>query len=191
MGGLAADSYDPGELDVIEKQGLQIIDTETMGLKPRRDEVLSLTILDGCGTVLLDERFGTARHRRWDEAQSVQGISPADVKGLPTLGECAGRVTQTLKGATRLIGYNLGFDLAFLTAAGVRWPDELPLYDVMREFARLHGLRNGQHPNGRWVSLTDCVRHYGYGFEAHSSLEDARATLFCFECVRREGGWRS
>lgn len=147
MEGLPVNSYGPGELDVIEKQELRVIDTETTGLKPRRDEVLSLTILDGYGAVLLDERFGTACHRRWDEAQSVHGISPTDVKGLLTLRERADRVMQTLEGATGLIGYNLGFDLAFLTAAEVRWPEELPLYDVMREFARLHGLRNSRHPN--------------------------------------------
>ena len=188
MKGLAVNSHGPNELDVIKKQKLRVIDTETTGLKPRCDEVLSLTILDGRGAVLLNERFGTARHRRWDEAQSVHGISPADVKGLATLGGCGDRVMRTLERAVRFIACNLGFDLAFLTASGVRWPKGLPLYDVMSEFARLHGLRNSRHPNGRWASLTDCAQHYGYKFEAHSSLEDARATLFCYKCVRQEGG---
>ena len=81
MKGLAVSSHGPNELDAIEKQKLLVLDAETTGLKPRRDEVLSLTILDGHGAVLLDERFGTTRHRRWDEAQTVHGISCAGPTG--------------------------------------------------------------------------------------------------------------
>ncbi len=166
---------------------LLVIDVETTGLKPHRDEVIALTILDDQGSVILDERFGTRQHQRWDRAENVHGISPDDVKGLPALTDRTDHVTEILKEASGLIGYNLAFDLAFMKSAGVQWALDLPLYDVMKDFARAHGLHSGQHPQGRWVPLVDCARYYGYEFKPHSSFEDARATLFCFECLRLEG----
>ncbi len=166
---------------------LLILDVETTGLKPHRDEVIALTILDDHGSVLLDERFGARHHQQWSRAEAVHGISPNDVKGLPTIAARAGHVTEILHDAAGIIGYNLDFDLAFLRSAGVRWRNDLPLYDVMKSFARAHGLRSGRHPQGRWVPLVECARYYGYEFTPHSSLEDARATLFCFERLRREG----
>lgn len=170
-------------------QRLIVLDTETTGLDPRRDEVLSLSVIDGKGRVILDERFGTARHRRWDAAQAVHGISPSDVAGLAPLGAHCTRISRILAASELLVGYNLAFDLAFLASAGVTIPADVPQFDVMREFARIHGLRSQRHPHGRWVSLGDCARHYGLAFAAHSSLADAQAALFCFEHLCKELGF--
>lgn len=172
----------------IEPEHLLVLDTETTGLDPRRDEVLSLSIVDGEGRVLLDERFGATRHRRWDAAQAVHGIAPTDVKGLEPLRARRLDISQTLSAAQFLVGYNLTFDLAFLSSAGVDVPRGVPHLDVMREFARVHGLRSRAHPHGRWVSLADCARHYGLTFEPHSSLADAQATLLCFKQLCEETG---
>lgn len=75
----------PSQLDpkpAARPRQLLVLDTETTGLNPRRDEVLSLSIIDGEGQAILDERFAATRHRRWDAAQAVHGISPSDVAGL-------------------------------------------------------------------------------------------------------------
>ena len=175
-------------MDSSRSKKMLVLDTETTGLNPRRDEVLSLSIVNREGQALLDERFGTVRNRRWDTAQAVHGIAPSDVAGLRPLGAHSAHITQILETAELLVGYNLDFDLAFLTSAGIKIPLSVPRFDVMREFARIHGLRNQRHPHGQWVSLAACARHYGLAFEAHSSLADARATLFCFERICEETG---
>ena len=161
---------------------LLVLDTETTGLNPRRDEVLSLSIVNREGQVLLDERFGTLRSHRWDTAQAVHGIAPSDVAGLKPLGAHSSHITQILETAELLVGYNLDFDLAFLTSAGIKIPLSVPKFDV------IHGLHSQRHPHGQWTSLANCARHYGLAFEAHSSLADARATLFCFERICEETG---
>ena len=171
-----------------DRRSLRILDTETTGLLPRRDEVLALSVLDGDGRVLFDQRFGTVRCTRWNTAQAVHGIAPDDVRGLEPLCFYATRVSELLAPATVLVGYNLAFDLAFLAAAGVVVPEEARHFDVMQEFARRHGLRTSRHPHGRWVSLETCAAHYGHEFTAHSSLEDARATLVCYKRLREEAG---
>ena len=165
---------------------LLVLDTEATGLNPRRDEVLSLSIIDREGRTVLDERFGAVRHDRWDAAQTVHGIAPEDLKGLKPLGEHRSRVARILGGTELLVGYNLAFDLAFLASAGIEVPAGTLTFDVMREFARIHGLRSQRHPNGRWVSLAECARHHGFAFAAHSSLADAQATLLSFKRIREE-----
>lgn len=175
-------------MDSSRSKKLLVLDTETTGLNPCRDEVLSLSIVNREGQALLDERFGTVRSHRWDTAQAVHGIAPSDVAGLRPLGAHSAHITQILETAELLIGYNLDFDLAFLTSAGIKIPLSVPKFDVMREFARIHGLCSQRHPHGQWVSLAVCARHYGLAFEAHSSLADARATLFCFERICEETG---
>lgn len=169
---------------------LLVLDVETTGLKPRRDEVLSLSIVDGEGRTVLDERFGAARHDCWNAAQTVHGIAPENLRELKPLGEHRDRIARILEEAELLVGYNLAFDLAFLASSGIKIPPGTPTFDVMREFARLHGLRSQRHPHGRWVSLADCARHYGLAFAAHSSLADAQATLFCFKRILEETGER-
>lgn len=166
-------------MDGFEPKRLLVLDVETTGLRPRHDEVLSLSIIDWEGQTVLDERFDPAQHRRWDSAQAVHGIAPKDVEGLGPLGAHRLRISAILGTASVLVGYNLAFDLAFIAAAGITVPAGISRFDVMREFARVHGLHSHHHPHGRWVSLEDCARHYGLAFTAHSSLEDARATLFC------------
>lgn len=178
----------PGQEPVSQPRRLVVLDTETTGLNPRHDEVLSLSIIDRAGQVLLDERFGAARHRRWDAAQAVHGISPTDVAGLEALDAHRAHVSRILASAELLVGYNLAFDLAFLKAAGIELPPGALRFDVMREFARIHGLRSQRCPEGKWVPLDACARHYGLTFPAHSSLADARATLYCFERICEETG---
>ncbi len=178
----------PGQEPGFRPKRALVLDTETTGLNPRRDEVLSLSIIDRAGQALLDERFGAARHRRWDAAQAVHGISPADVAGLEPLGAHRARISRILASVELIVGYNLAFDLAFLKSAGIEIPPGVPRFDVMREFARIHGLRSQCHPEGKWVPLDACARHYGLTFPAHSSLADARATLYCFERICEETG---
>lgn len=160
---------------------LCVLDTETTGFDPRNDEVLSLSIIDKDGNVLFDELFGAARHDRWDCAQAVHGIAPRDVLGRVPLADRAPHVAAVLARPTLIVGYNLAFDLAFLESAGIAPPAATPRFDVMRAFAHAHGLRDGRHGTRRWVSLEACARHYGHAFHAHTSLDDARATLFCLK----------
>lgn len=171
-----------------EPQHVIALDTETTGLNPNRDEVLSLSIIDRDGQIILDERFGPLRCHCWDAAQAVHGITPNDVKGLAPLSAHRSHIAAILGSADLLIGYNLPFDLAFMAAAGIAVPPDALQFDVMREFARIHGLRSGRHPHGCWASLENCARYYGLAFSGHSSLADAQATLFCFERICEETG---
>ena len=68
------------------------------------------------------------------------------------------------------IGYNVGFDLGFLSAVGVRPREDAIITDTMNLFTWFMGRR---------YKLVDAADHIGYEWtgRAHGSLADALATL--------------
>ena len=122
------------------------------------------------GSVLLDERFRPTVKTEWPHASAVNGIYPEDVADLPTIETAIPRLREIFAGADEIIGYNVGFDLGFLSAVGVRPREDARITDTMNEFTWFMGRR---------YKLVDAADHIGYEWtgRAHGSLADARATL--------------
>ena len=54
----------------------------------------------------------------------------------------------------------------------------------MYEFAEIYGQWNEYYGNYTWKSLDDCCLYYGYYLDnAHNSLKDCKATLYCYNKV--------
>lgn len=148
-------------------------DTETTGLHPNGsdpDEILTISIIGRDGSVLLDERFRPTVKTEWPHASAVNGIYPEDVADLPTIETAIPRLREIFAGADEVIGYNVGFDLGFLSAVGVRPREDARITDTMKEFTWFMGRR---------YKLVDAADHIGYEWtgRAHGSLADALATL--------------
>ena len=103
-------------------------------------------------------------------ASAVNGIYPEDVADLPTIETAIPRLREIFAGADEIIGYNVGFDLGFLSAVGVRPREDARITDTMNEFTWFMGRR---------YKLVDAADHIGYEWtgRAHGSLADALATL--------------
>lgn len=147
--------------------------TETTGLHPNGsdpDEILTISIIGRDGSVLLDERFRPTVKTEWPHASAVNGIYPEDVADLPTIETAIPRLRGIFAGADEVIGYNVGFDLGFLSAVGVRPREDARITDTMKEFTWFMGRR---------YKLVDAADHIGYEWtgRAHGSLADALATL--------------
>ena len=147
--------------------------TETTGLHPNGsdpDEILTISIIGRDGSVLLDERFRPTVKTEWPHASAVNGIYPEDVADLPTIETSIPRRGEIFAGADEVIGYNVGFDLGFLSAVGVRPREDARITDTMKEFTWFMGRR---------YKLVDAADHIGYEWtgRAHGSLADALATL--------------
>ncbi len=163
-----------------------VFDTETTGKDPYGgDEVLSIAICDAYGNILFSSLVRPTRHSSWPDAQQVNGISPRDVRDAPTIGQITPEIRDHLLGNKLVVGYNVSFDIQMLHSAGVfeEWPGAT--FDVMREFATVHGTRRAPYgdPGYAWSSLTDCARQYGYRFNAHDGREDAKATAYCYRAL--------
>lgn len=156
-----------------------VIDTETTGTNPTRDEVLSVAIVDGSGKELFYSLIHPAKRKRWESAERINHISPDDVKDAPLLLEVAEKIEPILNKASIIVGYNVDFDITALQAGGVSIPNTTR-FDVMRTFAPIYGEWAEWKHDWKWQRLEICASHYGYRFNAHNALEDAKATAFCY-----------
>ena len=152
------------------------IDTETTGLDPDSDELLSIAIINGDGETVFHSLIHPYGKGSWPEAQRVNRITPGMVRDAPSVCGIRDAVDRILSRARIIIGYHVGFDLAFLRASGFDVPD-VDWCDVMEDFVPIY---EEIHPTGgRWQKLTTCASFFGYDFVPHDALEDAKATLFC------------
>ena len=173
------------------KENFVVIDFETTGTNynsnsPEMDEILSVSIINQDGEVLLHTLCNTERKKSWYGAQRVHGISPQDVQGYPTFSQILPKVLEILSSARFVIAYNIIFEKNFVESYIKRTnPMDLVNYrinwamdkDPMHMYANYIGSR-------RWVKLEDAARSYGYNFNAHDSLEDVKATLFLYNQLK-------
>lgn len=164
------------------------IDTETTGLDSSVDEILQVSIVDESGDTLYNCYFKPRNHTEWAEAEKVNHITPAMVRNCPDISKGAAAISRILASAEKIIGYNTPFDLDFLRAAGVIIPERAEIVDVMQMFSEIKGDWDEVRNQLKWHKLTECAEHYGYkwGGAAHDSLEDARATLYCYKRIAEE-----
>ena len=161
-----------------------VLDTETTGLTIGNDEILSVAFVDGHGNALFSSYVKPTRHKFWPEAQMINHISPYTVADAPTIEQLYPQITGFFSRDVLIVGYNVSFDLGFLFNADVfAWSDMKETFDVMREYARVHGEQRWGSGGYRYSKLAECAQHYGYSFDAHDALEDARATSYCFRAL--------
>lgn len=162
--------------------GLLILDTETTGLDPRRDDVLELSVINGSGRALVKGcRYGT-QLKSWPDAEAVNGIKPMMVRHLKPLSDDAPRISGLLRRASVIAGYNVFFDIGFLECHNVQMPKSVEYFDVMEAFAEVYGEWAGWLNNGNggwlWQKLTTAGRYYKLDTQgAHGSFKDCQLTL--------------
>lgn len=155
------------------------IDCETTGLDPERDEILTFSAVNSRGEVLFDGMFRPERVTEWPEAEKVNGISPADTAGCRPISEYAEKISGILSSAEAVYGWNVGFDISFLAAAGACDRDRVCSHDSMEAFMEMWGEPDVRRPGElRRKRLTDAADILGFEWDgrAHGSLADAQMT---------------
>lgn len=174
----------------VPKDKILCFDVETTGLSREEDEILQLSIVDGTGKTVFNEYIKPTRHESWDGAEAIHGISPSDVADKPIIEEYRDTLNDIFKDVQLLVGYNnIYFDNAFLKEAGIHLPEDAKMYDVMLKFAPIYGEWNEMRQDYKWQKLAKCAEYYGFHGDGqfHDSLEDVRATLYCFNSMISEG----
>lgn len=166
-----------------------VIDFETTGLnypdfdRVRYDEILSVSIIDQDGNVLLNSLCKPQHRKSWTRAQEIHGISPAMVKNKPTFEELFPTIKEILCKSKLVIAYNIDFEMNFLLGfdylfgfpsgselrESVVWgPDPMLMYCAYKGIEK-------------WQKLSTVAKHFKFDFNAHDSLEDVKATLHCYK----------
>ena len=159
-----------------------VLDFETTGLSSKYDEILQVSAIDQDGNVLINEYCKPKSISTWEEAEAIHKISPAMVFDKKPFEDYVEILTDILTNAAEIIIYNADFEVGFLKKYGVEFNTNI--YDLMYEFAEVYGQWNEYYGIYTWKSLDDCCLYYGYYLDnAHNSLEDCKATLYCYNKV--------
>lgn len=164
-----------------------VFDTETTGTDDSSDELLQISICDGYGNLLLNTYLKPRWHWRWPEAEAINHITPWMVRHAPRVSDVSEIVRGMLLADKLVVCYNASFDINFLISEGVlrSWPDHC--FDVMEEYAKVHGTKRNAYGGGyRWSKLSACAKHYGYSFAPHDASDDAKATAFCLRALMQD-----
>lgn len=156
------------------------VDCETTGVNTEKDEVLQISIVDEDGKTLINTYCAPEIVRNWAEAERVNGISWADVQGHAPFRKYAALIQRIFDAADEIVLYNAGFDLKFISRIGVLY-DGAKVVDMMIKFAEVYGEWNDYYGGYRWQKLIACADYYGVTFNPHNSLDDARATMKCYQ----------
>lgn len=164
------------------------LDTETTGLSVSDDEILQLSIVDAdTKQVLIDEYFKPRIKTEWEDATTVNHITPEMVKDCKPIREYYPYIQSIFDNAEEIIGYNTHFDLNFLLADGIQPRQGCKVIDVMQEYANCYGAWDALNHRYKWIKLVEAAEHFGFDWDqypAHNSLGDVFATLHVYEAMR-------
>lgn len=172
----------------MRKSKIICLDIETTGLDITKDAILQIAIINGKGKTLYNSYIRPSHEKEWKEAEEINKISWGAVKDAPTLKREKKKIERILRKAGLIVGYNhKRFDLPILAAKGIDTAVKARTYDVMLEFAYIAGEYDNEYNAYKWKSLVHCAKHYGYtDYKAHDALEDARATLHCYNAIQKD-----
>lgn len=162
----------------MEREKVLFFDLELTGVYDH-DEILSITIVDGNGELIMDTLVKPAHTHSWRRTEKIHGITPDMVVDAPGMDALAPRVREIFDAADHIIAYGVSTDYSHIKYIYETEKERKALHDKVRccanEFVRyIHERR----PDLIHASLTDAMACFEIEWEgvAHSSIAD---TLGC------------
>jgi len=175
------------------------LDLETTGLRPDRDEILSVGMVPiREGVIRYGERFHSYVRPPDREGLSTEGIRahhlvPADYADAPRVAQVVPEVERRLREGVLLV-HHAPLDVTFLKTAfersGAAWPAPVVL-DTIDLVLKLHHRQHrfSPHPPRPRTGLTDAREAAGLPpYPSHDALSDALATAELFLLLRSRLG---
>ncbi|MBQ7173147.1 MAG: 3'-5' exonuclease [Clostridia bacterium] len=157
-----------------KREEILFFDLELTGVYDH-DEILSITIIDGRGKLLMNTLVKPAHKKRWKQTEKIHGITPDMVADAPTLAELTPQIKEIFAGAKQLIAYGISTDYSHIKKIYETKEEQEALREKTRcaavEFVRY---RNEHEPDHLHASLGDARELLGVEWDgvAHTSIAD-------------------
>jgi len=164
----------------MERERVLFFDLELTGVYDH-DEIISVSITNGCGQVLMDTLVKPLHKKKWNRTEKIHGITPAMVQDAPTLAELTPKIKELFENADNLIAYGVSTDYSHIKKIYATEAEQLALHDKVRccanEFVRF---THEHRPDVRHAALVDAMECFGVTWDGipHSSVADT------FACCR-------
>lgn len=144
----------------MKRERVLFFDLELTGVY-NHDEILSISITDGTGRIVMDTLVKPAHKKKWKQTEKIHGITPEMVADAPMLDELIPRIKEIFEGADVIVAYGVSTDYSHIKY----------IYDTEAE-------REALRKKTRCASM-EFVRFQSehYPDLVHASLSDAMALL--------------
>ena len=169
----------------MERERVLFFDLELTGVYDH-DEIISVSITNGCGEVLMDTLVRPLRKKKWNRTEKIHGISPAMVQDAPTLDDIIPTLKEMFANADNLIAFGVSTDYSHIKYIYETEREQEALRKKTRccalEFVRF---QNEHYPDDNHASLVDAMRTMGIGWDGipHSSIADTIACMKVWEAL--------
>ena len=161
----------------MDPQKVLFFDLELTGFYDR-DEILSITIVDAIGNLIMDTLVKPVRIKKWKRTEKIHGITPEMVEDAPTLDELIPKIKEIFENADNIIAYGVSTDYSHIKTIYETVEEQEALHKKIRccanEYVRyIHE----HHPELLNASLIDAMDCFAIEWEGtpHSSLADTIA----------------
>jgi DNA polymerase-3 subunit epsilon len=156
--------------DIVKWQPL-ILDTETTGLDPAKDEIIDLALVELDGTVVLNTLV-QCQGIIPEDAIAIHGITNEMLQDQPTFPDVWQQLRPSL--SRPLVIYNTAYDIPMLAYGALRYGLRMSRPDAHCLMCRYTEYRVG--PTGSYQRLETACQEFEIEIGIHRALADAQAT---------------
>ena len=156
------------------RERVLFFDLELTGVY-NHDEILSISIVDGTGRVIMDTLVKPAHKRKWKQTEKIHGITPAMVEDAPMLDSLIPRLKELFDAADVIIAYGISTDYSHIKYIYDTEAEREALHKKARcaanEFVRF---QSEHYPDMVHASLSDAMERLEIAWDgvAHTSIAD-------------------
>ena len=149
------------------------------------DEILSITIVDANGTLIMDTLVKPIKKKKWKNTEKIHGITPDMVADAPTMAELEPRIREIFDNAENIIAYGVSTDYSHIKYL-YSGEEQEQFHSKIRCCANEYVRYITEHrPDLSHASLTDAMSCFEIEWDgvAHTSMADTVACMKVWEVL--------
>lgn len=168
----------------MKREKVLFFDLELTGFYDH-DEILSITIVDATGRLILDTLVKPRKKKKWKNTEKVHGITPEMVTDAPTMAELEPKVRAIFDDAENIIAYGVSTDYSHIKYL-YEGEEQERFHEKIRCCANEYVRYITEHrPDLSHASLTDAMSCFEIEWDgvAHTSMADTVACMKVWEVL--------